>query len=57
MIEIYSWLLIHWDEIVQVYIGLVGTASIIVKLTPTLRDDHALKEVIRFIGRYVALNR
>lgn len=55
--ELLQWISAHWDEVVQVYIGLVGVASIIVKLTPTLRDDHALKAVIRFIGRYLALNR
>lgn len=55
--EVLQWIAAHWDEIVQVYIGLVGVASIVVKLTPTLKDDTLLKDVIRFVGRYVALNR
>lgn len=57
MIEIYNWIVLHWDELIAIYLGLVGVASIIVKLTPTLRDDHALKAVIRFVGKYIALNR
>lgn len=55
--EVYNWIVLHWDELIAIYLGLVGVASIIVKLTPTLRDDHALKAVIRFVGKYIALNR
>lgn len=47
----------HWVEIVQVYLAVVGLASVIVKLTPTLKDDDILKGVVRFLGKYVALNR
>lgn len=54
---IVEWILAHWDQIIEIYLGLVGVASIVVKLTPQLDDDHALKEVVRFVGRYIALNR
>jgi len=47
----------HWLEIVSVYTSIVGLASIIVKLTPSLKDDDVLKGVIRFVGKYIALNR
>lgn len=46
----------HWLEIVAAYTSLVTIASIIVKLTPTLKDDDALKAVVSFIGKYIALN-
>lgn len=55
--EIYYWCLENWDVLVQAYLALVGFASIVVKLTPTLKDDAYLKSVIRFMGKYVALNR
>jgi len=55
--NIISYVQNHWLEIVSVYTSIVGLASIIVKLTPTLRDDDVLKGVIRFVGKYIALNR
>jgi len=47
----------HWKEILQIYVGLIGVASIIVKLTPTLTDDNILKGIVKFTGKFVALNR
>lgn len=42
---------------VIIYTGLVTLASVIVKLTPTLKDDNLLKKLIKFTGKFVALNR
>lgn len=47
----------HWDDIIKAYLAIVGLASIIVKLTPTLKDDDVLKGIVRFLGKYIALNR
>jgi len=54
--SIVSFIQAHWDNIIKAYLAIVGLASIIVKLTPTLKDDDVLKGVIRFLGKYVALN-
>jgi len=54
---IAGWVTTNWAQIVQAIVSLIGTASIIVKLTPTLKDDDVLKGVIRFLGKYIALNR
>lgn len=53
---IYTYVTAHWADIVSIYLGLVGVTSIIVKLTPTLKDDDALKGFIKFMGKYIALN-
>jgi len=47
----------NWGTIVDVWLKIIGVASIIVKLTPTLKDDDALKGIIKFAGKYLALNR
>lgn len=47
----------NWVTIVSLYTSIVGVASIVVRLTPTLKDDDVLKGIIRFVGKYVALNR
>lgn len=47
----------HWSDMVSLYLQIIGIASIIVKFTPNLKDDDVLKGVIRFVGKYLALNR
>lgn len=54
---IVSYVTNNWDDIVKLYLQIIGVASIIVKLTPTLKDDDVLKGIIRFLGKYIALNR
>jgi len=54
---IINWFTTNWAQIIQAYLMLIGAASIVVKLTPTLKDDDALKWIIKFLGKYVALNR
>jgi len=51
------WLKANWPQIIEAYLLLIASASIIVKLTPTLKDDDALKWIIKFLGKYIALNR
>jgi len=55
--SIVNWVTAHWQEFVPLYLQVIGLASIIVKLTPTLKDDDALKGIIKFLGKYVSLNR
>ena len=52
-----EWITLYWDNLLQIYLAIVGIASIVVKLTPTLKDDHTFKAVVRFLGKYIALNR
>ena len=54
---IIAWITANWSDIVKAWLEVIGVASLIVKLTPTLKDDDVLKGVIRFVGKYVALNR
>jgi len=35
----------------------IAIASIIVKLTPTLKDDTVLLKIVKFVSKHVALNR
>ena len=47
----------QYGPIVALIVQVIGIASVIVKFTPTLADDDALKGVIKFLGKYIALNR
>ena len=54
---IIAWVKLHWLDIVAVYTALVTVASFIVKFTPTLKDDDWLLKVVKFLGKYIAVNK
>lgn len=54
--EIYNWIVEHWDDIALIITGIISVSSLIVKLTPTLKDDTFLLKVIKFLSK-VGLNR
>lgn len=53
---IIAWVTGNWASIIELWLKIIGVASIVVKLTPTLKDDDVLKGIIRFVGKYLALN-
>ena len=55
--DVINWILTHPTEILEGYLAFIGLASVIVKATPTLKDDHILKGIIKFVGKFIALNR
>ena len=44
-------------DILEIIAAVVGVASLIVKITPTLKDDNWLLPIIKFIGKYIALDK
>ena len=52
-----DWIIANWGNIIEVVSYAIAAATIIVKLTPTLKDDAWLKKVIKFLGKYIALNK
>ena len=57
MSEVLQWFQSNWQNILTVIAYAISIASVIVKLTPTLKDDDALKKIITFIGKYIALDK
>ena len=47
----------HWQDIANLVAYVIAGASIIVKLTPTQKDDAILGKIIAFVGKYIALNK
>lgn len=37
-----DWIIEHWDDLMLIVTGIISVASVIVKLTPTPRDDEEL---------------
>ena len=57
LLKLWSLILLHKKDILDAVAYLVLFGSIIVKLTPTLKDDNYFKAVIKFIGKYIALDK
>ena len=47
----------NWRNITTIIAYFIAIASIIVKFTPTLKDDLILLKIIKFLSKYIALNR
>ena len=45
-----EWITTHWTDILAWIGGIVGCATIIVKLTPTTKDDAILSKVIKVLS-------
>ena len=57
LLKLYNIIMLNITDITSAVAYLVLFASIIVKLTPTLKDDDYFKPIIKFIGKYIALNK
>lgn len=45
-----EWINAHWKDILAIIGGVVTVASLIVKLTPTQKDDAFLAKVIKVLA-------
>ena len=57
LLAFYNSLKPNFGLIIDAVAYLVLAGSVIVKLTPTLKDDNYFKGVIKFIGKYIALDK
>ena len=53
---IIDWFQAHNADLLLLLTSLIGTASVIVKLTPTPKDDAVLGKIKKFISKWIALN-
>ena len=56
MNETISFIQNHWDELLAIIGGIVSVASIIVKLTPTTKDDNVLNAIVNFLAKFSIIN-
>ena len=57
LIAVWNYLQPRLPFIVDAIAYLVLGGSVIVKLTPTLKDDNYFKGIIKFVGKYIALDK
>lgn len=56
ILQLFPWIHDHWLIITEGYLAIVGLASWIVRLTPTLKDDTILLDITKFVAKYLAIN-
>jgi hypothetical protein len=57
LVSTINFLLDNQETIVSAVLSIIGGASVLVKLLPELPENHWAKPAIKFIGKYMALNR
>lgn len=48
----FKWIVGNWEYIVSVFCGIVAVASIIVKITPTTKDDSVLGKILKILDHF-----
>lgn len=56
MTEAISFIQNHYDELLAIIGGVVSVATIIVKLTPTTKDDNVLNAIVNFLAKFSIIN-
>jgi len=50
-----DWIMHHWDDLMLIVTGIITVASVIVKMTPSKKDDEELskiQEMLRLISMH-----
>lgn len=55
--NIVNWFIANWAQIAQAIAAIIGLASIIVRITPNLKDDAFLLPIVKFVAKFIALNK
>jgi len=51
MKEFISYIIANWKEIAEGLLAVFGGLALLVKLTPTLKDDNIVKGIIKILGK------
>ena len=56
VMAVINWFKDNAGQFAVVITSVIGTASLIVKLTPTQKDDTILAKIVAFLSKFIALN-
>lgn len=56
MTQLINWCTQHWQDVLAIIGGVVSVATIIVKLTPTQKDDAVLGKIITVLSALSLVN-
>lgn len=47
-----NWITEHWDDVLTVYGGIVAICTVIVKITPTTKDNTILDKIVKIVDLF-----
>lgn len=47
-----DWIFNHWADLLAIYGGIVAIATVIVKLTPSTKDNEILDKIIKILDHF-----
>lgn len=47
-----DWIIEHWDDLLAIYGGIVAICTVVVKLTPSVKDDEIFGKVIKILDTF-----
>lgn len=47
-----DWIIEHWDDLLAIYGGIVAICTVVVKLTPSVKDDEIFGKVIKVLDTF-----
>ncbi len=50
--NIFVWIKENWAYIVSALAGIIFVSSIVVRLTPTTKDDSVMRKIINFLDHF-----
>jgi len=56
MNEVINWIKEHYQDVLAIIGGIVSVASIVVKLTPSQKDDAVLAKIIALLDHFSIFN-
>jgi hypothetical protein len=56
MQNIITWINAHWADLLAIYGAAVALATIVVKITPSQRDDAILAKIVQFFNWFSTVN-
>ena len=56
MLNTIAFIKLHYDDILAIIGGIVSIATIIVKLTPSIKDDEILNKIINVLSKLSIIN-
>lgn len=52
MQDIINWIIANKDELITGFLGLIFVSSVIVKLTPSTKDDSVVNTILRILDLF-----
>lgn len=51
-----EWINAHWNDVLAIIAAAIGLATVIVKITPTQKDDNILAKIIKVMSIFSLCN-